>query len=239
MKNSATVMSGAVILCLVQAAMPATVPIAFDAFGAARKFESFEGLEFGPNVAMSVLQTPDSLVPGSTSAFQFASGITIVSPIPNREDYYVFDFSRRIDPRAPYSTFGLGANGTIESVVDVPFGTAFIANDNILKSIDFKLPPLTNRVGAFVSAEFGFSITMSVFDSGGTLLGSNTVESTPVEVWGQNFVGLESTEVIDSVRFAGRFMVIDGLTFEAVPEPATIVLFVIAAAALVVTRWRR
>jgi hypothetical protein len=47
------------------------------------------------------------------------------------------------------------------------------------------------------------------------------VPAVDVSEWGSNFLGFEDElgRPIRSVRFGGEFGVLDGLTFEAVPEP--------------------
>ena len=72
------------------------------------------------------------------------------------------------------------------------------------------------------------------------MIGSHTIASVPVGLWGTNFLGLGfGTRVIDKVTFSGDFEVLDKLTFQAVPEPSSIVLIGLGAVGLFLTKRRR
>jgi hypothetical protein len=79
------------------------------------------------------------------------------------------------------------------------------------------------RVGAFVIASTG-SVTLRVYDAADNMLESRAISKGNVSVWKNNFIGIERTEGIRRVAIIGNIVAADGLTFEYVPEPSTLLL---------------
>jgi len=188
-------------------------------FGSGASFESFEGLSPGPNITWAGFGT---LQPGVVSPFTFASGATMTGPIPNPGVIFgvlIGDWSLG-DP-----DFGLLGNGEILSAADVPFGNAYMGHDNYTQSnpIEFTFAEDMLRVGASVTGTPG-TIEMKAYDASATLLETRTISSVPVGSWGTNFLGIENAAGIRSVTFGGDFEVLDGLKFEVIPAPGTVLL---------------
>lgn len=188
-------------------------------FGVGASVESFEGLSPGPNITSAGF---GYLQPGVLSSFTFTSGATMTSPIPNPGVFFgalIGDWS------LGQADFGLLDNGIILSAADVPFGNAFIALDNFAEGgpIEFTFAEDMLRVGASVTGTPG-TIEMKAYDASATLLETRTISSVPVGSWGTNFLGIENAAGIRSVTFGGDFEVLDGLKFEVIPAPATVLL---------------
>lgn len=203
------------------------VPITPAAFGPSALVEGFEGIVLGANVKSSPFS--NILEPGSVGAFTFASGVTLTAPIPSpgtmANGAFVHDFALPMG-----ATNGWGANGSVASAANVPFGTAYLGIfDNlgaggVSMRLDFAGPML--RAGGYVTGAAGTTIGLDVYGSGGTLLESRTLSTVPVGAWSTNFAGIERAEGIAYVVFRGSDFGLDGLTFEplTVPEPATALL---------------
>ncbi len=211
------------------AATPASAtPIGAAAFGASQIVESFEGIAVGPNVnigyGVSLLQ------PGIVSAFTFASGVVLTSPIPNPGLFnagpFVHDFALGTDVSNNWS-----ANGAVSSAANVPLGNAYLGafagSGNASFELSFATPQ--DRVGAYVTGVSSSSVTMRVYDASGTLLETVNAATVPVGSWGSNFLGIQRPDQISRVVFTAPDFGIDGLTFEndlvLVPEPATLTSF--------------
>jgi len=211
------------------------VPITPAAFGPSALVEGFEGLVLGPNVGASPFS--NILEPGDVSAYTFASGVTLTAPVPNpgtmSNGAFVHDFSLPMG-----ATNGWGANGSVSSAANVPFGTAYMgAFDNlgagsVSMRFDFGGPML--RVGGYVTGAAATTVTLDIYGSGGTLLESRTLNTVAVGSWSTNFAGIERAEGIAYVVFRGTDFGLDGLTFEplVVPEPSVAALLAAGLAAL-------
>lgn len=210
------------------------------AFTGSQVVEGFEGLVVGPNVVASGYS--GIVEPGATGAYTFASGVTLTSPIPNpgtlANGVFVHDFAIGTG-----TTNGWGANGSVATAANVPFGTAYAgAFDNLTGatnpvSFTFVFASDVDRVGAYVTGAAGIMLTMQVYSAGGSLLESSSIASVPVASWGSNFIGIERSEGIRSVVFSGVDFGVDGLTFE-VPEPGSLVLMALGLAGLAVLSTR-
>ena len=201
-------------------------PITPAAFTSFEVIESFEAVATGPNVniglGVSLLQ------PGIVSAYTFASGVTLSSPIPNPGVFnsgpFIHDFARGSDVQNTW-----GTTGTVNDPTDVPFGTAYLgafkASGVGTTTFTFTFATPQDRVGAYVEGASGSTITMRTYDGSGTLL--DTLVGSPVTLssWSGNFVGSQVANRISRVTFTGLDFGIDGLTFEdnplLVPEPST------------------
>ena len=212
-------------LAALAAAPASAISISDSAFGAAKVVESFEGLTVGPNVTLGL---GTSIVqPGAVSAFSFASGVILTSPVPNpglfNKGPFVHDFAL-----GSGITNNWGTNGNVASAANVPFGTAymgaFAGSGNASITLDFAMPQ--DRVGAYVTGVNGTTVTMRVYDSSGTLLESVSAATVPVGSWGTNFVGIQRPDQISRVVFSAPDFGLDGLTFEndlvLVPEATTL-----------------
>jgi len=216
------------------------------AFGSGAVVESFEGLVVGPNVRQSVFS--NILEPGSSGSYTFGSGVTLTSPVPNpgtmSNGAFVHDF------RLPMgATNGWGANGSVASAANVPFGTAYLgafdglSGATVLTSFTLDFGADMLRAGAYVTGAAGAMVQMDVYDALGGLLESTQVATVPVASWSSNFLGIENAAGIRRVVFRGVDFGIDGLTFEGgainpVPEPSTAVFLLGGLAVLAATRRR-
>lgn len=192
------------------------------AFGIGKVVESFEGLTLGPNVGASPFA--NILEPGKTAAYTFASGVQLSAPIPNpgtmSNGVFVHDFALPAG-----ASNGWGANGSVSSAANVPFGTAYLgAFDNLFGAtqpvsitLDFSGDKL--RAGAYVTGAAGTTVRLDVYSATNLLLESRTVSTVPVAQWGTNFVGIERSEGIRRVVLSGVDFGVDGLTYESAPVP--------------------
>jgi hypothetical protein len=217
---------GIVAAALLAAAPVLATPITPAAFGAYQVMESFEGVATGPNVNIGL--GASLLQPGIVSAFTFASGVVLTSPVPNPGVFnsgpFIHDFARGADVQNTW-----GATGTVNDASDVPFGMAYFgafhpSGGIATFSLSFATPQ--DRVGAYVTGAGGSTITMRVYDGSGTLLDTITASAVVLSSWGGNFVGSQVGGRISRVTFSGTDFGIDGLTFEdnplLVPEPSTL-----------------
>ena len=81
-------------------------------------------------------------------------------------------------------------------------------------------------------------ITVAAFDADGGLLDILTAPAVNLSSWRWNFLGLEA-EGIRRVTFTGENLALDGLRFEAVPEPSAVLAWGAALAALGAAARRR
>jgi len=229
------ILAGLVASCFLPVAASAT-SIGVGAFGASAIIESFEGVVVGLNVRQSPFA--NIVEPGLLGNYTFGSGITLSSPVPNpgtmSNGAFVHDFSLPAG-----ASNGWGANGSVASATDVPFGTAYLgAFDNLhgatvptSLALDFATDVL--RAGAYVTGAAGATVRIDVYGSLGNLLESAQVATVPVSAWKTNFLGIESTSGIRRVVFSGVDFGIDGLAFESsggivpVSEPSTMVFMLV------------
>jgi hypothetical protein len=213
-----------VAAALFAAGSASATPITPAAFTSFQVIESFEAVATGPNVniglGVSLLQ------PGIVSAYTFASGVTLTSPIPNPGVFnagpFIHDFARGSDVQNTW-----GTTGTVNDPTDVPFGTAYLGAFTGSGTTSFTLVFATpqDRVGAYVEGASGSTITMRTYDGSGTLL--DTIAGSPVTLsaWSGNFLGSQVANRISRVTFTGLDFGIDALTYEdnplLVPEPST------------------
>jgi hypothetical protein len=223
------ILAGLLTSCLLPLSAAAT-SITPSAFGSGAILESFEGVVVGPNVRQSPYA--NIVEPGLLGSYAFGSGVTLTSPVPNpgtlSNGAFVHDFSL-----PPGASNGWGANGSVSSALDVPFGTAYLGLfDNIHGAtvpvsftLDFSSDVL--RAGAYVTGAAGSTVRIDVYGALGNLLESAQVATVPVAAWKTNFLGIESASGIRRLVFTGVDFGIDGLTFEAapvaVPEPSPLV----------------
>lgn len=215
----------AALLVLASARVDAT-PITPAAFTGFAVVESFEGVAVGPNAPIGM--GTSLLLPGAVSAFAFASGVVLTSPIPNpgvmNQGPFIHDFAR-----GNGVTNNWGATGVVNDPTDVPFGDAYLgafhpATGTVSFTLSFSNP--MDRVGAYVTGVAGQAITMRVYDGSGALLETVSASAVPLASWGGNFLGIEQAGRISRVVFSGRDFGVDAFTFEdtplLVPEPGTL-----------------
>jgi len=210
---------------LLLAAAPAlAIPITPSSFGSYQVEESFEGIALGTNVQLQ----SRLLVPGRVSAFTFASGVILSSPIPNPGVANGGPFVHNTT-RNPRATNDWGANGVVDDTTDVPFGDSYLGafhptTGTVSFTLSFATPQ--DRVGAFVTGYAGSTITMEVFDAGGALLETVSANAVVLSGWATNFAGIQRPNQISRVRFSGSDFGIDSFRFEddllLVPEPSTL-----------------
>lgn len=220
MRNRLAILAAA--SCAFVAAATNAAPITPAAFTGAQLVENFEGVAVGPNVAASAFA--NIVLPGSVSAYSFASGITLAGPNPGLFANGAFLH----DAGAAGASNNWGANGAVGNAAQVPdpWGLASSsylgAFDNLgvgSVMLDLYFATDMHRVGAWVAGMAGTTITIETYDATNTLLESLTVNAASVAAWGTSFLGLERSEGIRRVAFRGSDFGIDGLTFDATPLP--------------------
>jgi hypothetical protein len=166
--------------------------------------------------------------PGETGAYTFASGVSLTSPVPNPgtlgNGAFVHGFAIGTG-----TSNNWGANGSVATALNVPFGTAYLgAFDNLTGattpvSVRLSFASDMHRVGAYLTGAPGLTLRMDAYDASGTLVESTTIGTVAVASWSNNFLGLERSGGIRSVVFSGADFGVDGLSFEA-PEPGSLAL---------------
>jgi hypothetical protein len=239
-------------ICLFAAALFAAAPVAATpitpaAFSGFQLVESFEGIAVGPNVRIGM--GVSLLEPGTVSAFPFASGVVLTSPVPNpgvlNRGAFVHDFTRGSDV-----TNNWGATGVVNDPTDVPFGDAYLGafhptgTGTATFTLVFATPQ--DRVGAYFTGVAGSTVTMQVYDGSGALIDTVSGNTVSLAGWSTNFLGSEMANRISRVVFTGLDFGIDALTFEdnplLVPEPSTastLALGLLGLWALGSARWGR
>jgi hypothetical protein len=223
------------------AAAAGAAPIGPSALGVGSRLEGFEGLVPGPDVGVQ-LGFDGVYLPGTTGAYTFGSGVTLVGPnvdvFPG--DAFVHDFRSGSPPPNDW-----GANGTVDGPEDVMSGTAYLAvfeAGSLSAAIELRFDEAESRVGAFVTGDAGTTITLEVYDVNDVLLESVTVASVPLAQWDANFLGLERPEGIWRVVFRGHDFGLDDLVFEGavapIPEPSTAVLVALGVTGFAAVRRR-
>lgn len=235
-RQSILVLAIAVVVVLVNPVQ--AVPVVPGDFGPGAVMESFEGLSSATNIP--AVGNGAFLQPGVDAPYTFPSGVTLTDPIPN---------SSEEGPRV--GDFALGDASvtllwnSIESASDVAFGTTYLISGGDFSNgfAEFTFPTDMLRVGAYLSGS-NDQVQLSVFDSSGGLLetGFAFTGGGGVDFWRTNFVGFENTIGIRKMTIQGgpnmtlvvgpRHFLVDGLTFEVIPEPATIFLLGLGAAFL-------
>jgi hypothetical protein len=218
-----------VILNGISGTVAEAISIGSDRFTASAIVESFEGLVPAANIPQ--VDSSGILKPGVNGPFTFSSGVTLTRPVPNMpppaaSGVLVGDFS------IGRAIFGLGENGQIQSVADIPNGTAYFALNAHPGPIEFTFPSPVLRVGAFITGggSPGGAGILSAFDRSGNILESVRRSKVNVSDWKTNFLGVEDPG-ITRITFSDtdaplgfNTLVLDSLTFESVPEPASISL---------------
>lgn len=126
---------------------------------------------------------------------------------------------------------GLGGNGSWDSSGDPSFYSVRLpVSSSTAFEFVFNDGPVSG-VGGFMNYAPGYGpVTIEAYDAGGTLLESHTIDavapiSTPGGLNEGAFRGiLRGTADISAFRVSGGFAVLDDLTFNAVPEPASLFL---------------
>jgi hypothetical protein len=200
-------------------------PVGDGAFGALASVESFEGLVPGANLALGL--GASLLEPGTVSAFDFATPVSLTEPIPNpgfdAGGAFVHDFALGTDVQNNW-----GGTRVVNDAGDLPLGSAYLgafASGPGTVSVAFRFAAPMARVGAYVTGLTASTVRLDVYDDADVLLESHVLGTVDLAQWGVNFLGIESAAGIRRAVFTGTDFGMDGLTFEAgllaVPEPGT------------------
>jgi len=199
------------------------------AFSGSAVTETFENIT-QPNKHLFTIPTP----------FLLPCGAIVSKPAPNRSDSFatmIVDrggfFGYAFDTIAPY----------------LPSGSAYVGQANaglFDQGVVFTFPQDMLRVGAYVAADpwqgQGGPIHITAYDASGLTLETTLISHATVEGWRDRFLGFKRNEGIRSLRFRGEggaVLRLDDLTFEPVPEPATLSLLALGGLELVRRRKRR
>jgi hypothetical protein len=206
--------------CALVATAASAAPITPAAFTGAQLVENFEGIGVGPNVAASAFA--NIVLPGSVSAYTFASGVTLAGPNPGLFANGAFLH----DAAAAGAVNNWGANGSVGNGAQVPDpwglpSTTYLgAFDSLAVGsamLDLYFAADMHRVGAWVAGVAGGTVTLETYDATNTLLETLTINAPTVAAWGTSFLGIERTEGIRRVVFRGADFGIEGLTFDPTP----------------------
>jgi hypothetical protein len=220
--------AAAVLLATISTRLATAVPIGPGDFGPGAIVESFEGLSPGPNIP--AVGNGAFLRPGENAAYTFPSGASLTSPVPNPavSGARVGDFTRG-DASASLSGHSI-------VVSDIPLGSAYLIGGDetsYAPLIEFCFPTDMLRVGAYISGNHNW-YTLTAYDAAGAPI--ETVQGRGA--WSTNFLGIQDQRGIRRVDIGGfvidlmiatRNTLVDGLTFEPLPEPSMAALFVAAA----------
>lgn len=211
----------ALLLCAATPDASAFV-VSAGAFTSNAAVESFEGIGY-VNV--------HGLLP-----FNFGSGVKLTDGAHgDSTGAYIVDFS------PPSGFFGFN------NAAHIPHGTAFLghANSGLTTTIRLTFDSPMTRVGGYITSSdptLTDPFILSAYDSGGNFLESATIHPVPSANWATNFLGLQNPAGIRSITLKGvnstNSLMLDRLTFEAVPEPATPLLLSILAVVPLLRRRR-
>ena len=209
----------------VQAAL---VEVPYSNFGPTSKFESFEGVQLGPNVGLA---SHGHLLPGIIEPYSFSTGVTLTHPIPNT------NLGAALDEKIIVidGNFGLGIYDDNASVA-APFGDYFLIHGGGLDGpFELTFPEPVIRVGGhWITAGWNPSsdkIYIEAFDSTNNSLGTVFASACYVENWANNFYGFQDENftpikkiTIDGGPGNADHPGVDGLIYEPTPEPITLLL---------------
>lgn len=222
-----SILTAAAIILVVTPVVEADIANPGD-FGPDAIFESFEGLSAGYNISSGGWGW---LEPGVIEPFTFASGATLTEPIPNpglNDGVVIGDWSISL------AICLLGDNGRVERESDVPFGSAYLVlygSHDGGGPIELTFSTDMTRVGGYFTSHPGM-ITLTAFDASHNLLDTVSIASVNVYQWDMNFLGIQDVGPIRSIQLNGDLVVLDGLTAQEIPEPATLLLFALGGIAL-------
>jgi len=227
---------------LIAAAPTQAIPVEPSDFGPAAVTESFESLPSDPT-NMPTVGNGAFLKPAVTSSYTFGSGVILTGPVPNSSDEgpVIGDFARGD------ASVCLSAGNTIVQD-DVPSGTAYMITGGDSRDIftEFTFTADMLRVGAYLGGNVE-SVTIALFDSADVLLKETHLLGVMPE-WKTNFIGFENPAGIRRITIdfgpystgtpGPQHLLIDGLMFEQIPEPATAILLALGSLALLRNRCR-
>jgi len=221
-------------------------PVGIEAFSEQSIFESFEGLMAGENIeAVELSPLPDGTPRdgflrvryGPESPFTFESGISLIAQV-SPENVLVGDFA------LGNASYPLLSNTGVNTVNDVPFGSAYItANAGDFR---FSFPTPMRRVGLHYLMPLA---RLQAFDGSGESLGITDFRREGLDTGeheiGAVFIGVESNVPIESIAISnpsgGRCglceaIAIDGLIAQPVPEPGTVGILLLASCSFLMLR---
>lgn len=218
------------------------VPVVSGGFYPGAVVESFEGITPGSYAGGDVAQQAglDGVYLAGTGAggFTFASGVTLTGPNASvfNGDPFIHDFSSGSPPAN-----GWGANGSIGSAADVPFGSAYLGifePVGFTAVMEFTFAAPVDQVGLYFSGSAGTTVRLDVYVGGVLVESSGDLLTGPVAGWANSFVGFEQIG-IDRIVVTGQDFGIDNLTFATNPEPGTALLLGLGLVGLAARRPRR
>lgn len=181
--------------------------ITADDFDAEAVFESFEGIVPSADAVPIIVGFGYLDLGAATGAFHFPSGVSVISldDNPFDSDPEIGDFS------LGEATYFLPPIGDVASAADVPFGTAYLANNGFNPTLTLVFDGTVTQAGVYLVADE--TVTVAAYDINGILLSVTAVAPVAIADWGSNFIGFGEIGEIHSLVFTGHYIVIDGLMF--------------------------
>ena len=180
--------------------------------------ESFENIAVTTNTPLSLEYGIDGFIqPGYLTAFTFASGLKLLSPIPNDQvdggETLIGDYGIEA------GTWSLGGNGRVESADDLPSGSAYIgANQERDGTLTFGFEQEAYTVRALVTAvkdeDQRGSVTATAYDASGKVIAVSRVIGSHVDDWADSAIAVTSRKPIAKIVFTGDYLILDNLTFD-------------------------
>jgi len=217
-------------------------------------YESFEGVTAGSNVGVNDV-FPDVLYPGTNSAYVFANGISLVSPIPNLEsNLSKFTSVVSVVNVSEINTWSFGIYGGFNTSNYPANGSCFlverVSSSESALSYTLKLPYDVSSVGGYwfcAGKNPGTDkMVVQLYDSDYNLLATEYIFAASVSDgnWSNNFAAWSTGDSSALIRYLTISGYRDGIIetvdtgnvgvdmlMFSVPEPSSIALLIVGICA--------